>query len=116
MNQDPLKDKISELVKGAEGVLTNHRGGKVNRTQFSQLVSVAQTASCAEEVVNYLHYQVGREIWDPDLAENTINKVDEVTHGLEPATKLKAWQRFALYLYRAQKYREYLDKKGGRRG
>ena len=105
-----LRTHRRDLVLAAEGVVAGRfkRGplSKPNKTQFSNLVGLCNEASCAEEIVNHLRYQVGRREWDRDFAESVVGGIEPTLRSLpdEDPLRVQTWKLYATYLTRAYVY------------
>lgn len=101
------------LVEAAEAVAdeaAENRSSDIKvslRTQLSQLISVCQSATCHQEIPNYLRYQAGRGIWRRSLVDKVIQALESALEGrsLSDDAKRRAWLQYATYLKRAFVYR-----------
>jgi len=70
-----------DLVKWIEAALKESKYGKLEESQFRNLVRVSDTTESVEVIKNFLHYQVGRDIkWGrgkDSLAERIIHDIDD---------------------------------------
>lgn len=110
--REVLRKERRALVLAAEDVIDQRfqrgRLNKPNKTQFSNLVSLCNEASCAEEITNYLRYQAGREAWDREFALSVIDAIKPVMARLpdDPGLHVGAWKLYATYLTRAYVYQK----------
>ncbi len=121
MSKDALRAHRKALVKGAEKVMTAYFGGsypagarekrELGKTQLSQLIGVCAEAACEEEIVNYLRYQVARDVgWRASLVEPLVEGARKVTSTLvDDEQRVQAWQRYATYLSRAFTYHKAVN-------
>ena len=69
-----------DLVTWIEEALKESKYGKLEESQFRNLVRVSDTTESVEVIKNFLHYQIGRDIkWGrgkDSLAERIINDID----------------------------------------
>lgn len=104
------------LVNGAETAIKEGGiSGDPITTQLSQLISVCQNAACAEEVENYIRYQIGRKKLERAFGDKVMEQAKKAIHAggpLNPAAQVEAWARFATYLKREYVYRKAIEKDG----
>lgn len=139
MNRTEVSQRLRplrrDLVTAAERVIEDAFAGGDDKqppakTQFSRLVNVCGEASCAEEIVNYLRYQAGREVkaggggprgevWRVDFVDAVVAGINRVLATLEsPAmseadqdhSRVEAWRLYATYLTRAFTYQYAVGK------
>ena len=108
--RETLQNERRALVLAAEDVITKRfkrgRLTKPNKTQFSNLIGLCNEAACAEEIVNYLRYQAGRNEWEREFALSVIEGIRPIVSRLPdvPAVHCDAWKLYATYLTRAYVY------------
>lgn len=133
MNRTEVSQRLRplrrDLVNAAERVIEDAFSGGDDKqppakTQFSRLVNVCGEASCAEEIVNYLRYQAGREVkagggsprgevWRVGFVDAVVAGIDGVLAKLKDPkmseqdmdySRVEAWRLYATYLTRAFTY------------
>ncbi|MFT3765468.1 MAG: hypothetical protein QM820_08140 [Minicystis sp.] len=110
-----LQNERRALVRAAEAVIEKRfsrgRLAKPNKTQFSTLIGLCNEAACAEEIVNYLRYQAGRNEWEREFALAVIDGIKPSLSRLpdEPAVQRDAWKLYATYLTRAYVYQNAIS-------
>jgi hypothetical protein len=121
--EEVLRDARKSLVVAAEGVMetaAKQRLDKPQKSQLSHLVALCSEAACAEEIVNFIHYQTGRRggdrsPWSRDFAEVVIKGIKDPLDGISARlapreeriidlAKVQAWRLYAVYLTRAFTY------------
>jgi hypothetical protein len=121
--EEVLRDARKSLVNAAEEVMKEAAKRDIKRpekSQLSHLVALCSEAACAEEIVNFIHYQTGRKggdrsPWPREFAELVINGINtalgEITERLAPgeertidSASVQAWRLYAVYLIRAFTY------------
>jgi hypothetical protein len=96
-----------------------------DKTQLNRLVSICGEATCAEEITNYLRYQVSRKSrpWPRAFADTVIAKIsgplDAMVSSLRDAAeadrvRVAAWRLYAVFLARAFTYTSYVH--SGKKG
>lgn len=114
----PHDERISRqrLVNGAETAIKDGGiSGESITTQLSQLISVCQNAACAEEIENYIRYQIGRKKLERAFGEKVMEQAKKAIPAggsPNPAAQVEAWARFATYLKREYVYRKAIEKDG----
>jgi hypothetical protein len=132
VNQEQKKEKQDmaesrrEAVLAAERVVEKARinmgarGQKrwlelVEKNQVSTLVSVTREATCAEEIENWLRYQVGREKWPDPLVKEMVEEVQKLyPKNSTDEVATQAWRDFSIYFVRAYTYARKVDGGGAR--
>jgi len=109
-----LRAHRKPLVIAAEAAVREASGKPPDKTQLNRLVSICGEATCAEEITNYLLYQVSRKSkpWPRAFADTVIAKItgplDAVTRSLRDAeadrARVAAWRLYAVFLARAFTY------------
>jgi hypothetical protein len=108
---DALRDKRRELVIAAEAVIDEafNKGEcrKLKRTQLNHLVAICGDAACAEEIANYIRYQVGRGTigWERSFSDRVREGIKKTLEGIQDdPSRVQAWRLYAVYLTRAFTY------------
>lgn len=113
-----LQEKRRDLVLAAESVIQKHfargRLEKPKKTQFSNLVGLCNEAHCAEEIANYLRYQVGRKEWERNFTFDVIEGIKPTLDALPQELHVAAWRLYATFLTRAYVYHDTVAGSGGR--
>lgn len=76
-------------------------------SQLSLLVAVCQSATCAEEIENYLRYQIGRGVWPDAFGDAVLAGAKDCFKALEVDTANQgrtAWSYYATYIKRSLVY------------
>jgi CRISPR-associated Csx10 family RAMP protein len=142
MNRSEIPQRLRPLrralVLAAERVITaafagGERTQPPAKSQFSRLVNICGEASCAEEIVNYLRYQAGREIkagggeprgesWRVEFVNAVVSGIEGILDGVvdpnmsdaeKDASRVEAWRLYATYLTRAFTYQHAIAKRTG---
>lgn len=113
-----LRAHRKALVIAAEAAVREAGDRAPDKTQLNRLVSICGEATCAEEITNYLRYQVSRKSrpWPRAFADTVIAKItgplDAVTGSLRDAdadrARVAAWRLYAVFLARAFTYTSYV--------
>jgi hypothetical protein len=110
---EALRDKRRELVTAAEAVIEqafkNNECRKLRKTQLNHLVAVCGEAACAEEIANYIRYQVGRGSigWDRNFSDRVREGIKKTLEGIQDdPSRVQAWRLYAVYLTRAFTYHD----------
>lgn len=110
VENDLLRGLRKPLVLAAEANFSDRQSADwPDRAQFSRLINACASASCAEEIRNYLQYQCSRERppWKKSFAIAVINRITTVLteqHIEADELRVRAWQQYATYLARAFAY------------
>lgn len=119
-HRKPLVLAAEAVVQDAEATLQEK--GQL-KSQLNRLITICGEATCAEEIVNYLHYQASRSgaPWPLAFAKAVIAKIqgplDALMGRLTAApeterdrTRVAAWRLYAVFLARAFTYASYVRK------
>ncbi len=75
------------------------------KSQFSNLISVCQQASCPEEVELYIRYQTGRKLWEKDFHTNIVKSIKNAVKGdIYQDSGVAAWRLYSVFLSREYTY------------
>jgi hypothetical protein len=116
----PLRKKLVEAAEKNFAPNADVRDWP-DKAQFSRLTNACTSASCAEEIINYLRYQSSRERapWKRSFAEQVIQGVANILSEEKLTAddvRVEAWCLYATYLSRAFAYaKASSNTQGGRR-
>lgn len=104
-NSSPLRPHRAALVREAEKVARKAPRRADFKTQLSQLIAVCHEAECKEEIINYIHYQIGRGVgvWR-EIGKDLIDAAAAGMKDIEEKYHVSAWRLFGTYFKRAYIY------------
>ncbi len=111
-NRNPVRKYRKDLVRAAEKAVRSFSDkvfSDLKKTQLPHLVSLANQASCHEEIVNFLRYQSARRRgpWPGEAVDKVVSGIEGVfkeAKDLDDDAKVRAWALYALFLTRAYTY------------
>jgi hypothetical protein len=102
--QEAIKRQADEVVKLAnEAIRALHdkeEGKKLKKSQFSNLMYVAQSSGCVEVIMNYLRYQMGRRDtpWGKAKKDLAHRMIDDIQGDLRKFAYLENPEEGAKYV------------------